>query len=249
MKQLLKIAGVALLLTAVAFGQAAYNKDVQKAVISTSGQSVIFQNGIAALNMTMEYVVAGNPATATVAAKGCMRQGDCDSLDIWTMVALPTVNRKITGLYDYFLITGTWTGGTNPSISVYYLASSASSPSAINSDPCENLGSIKLSAQINVSTATTTQIVAASPGQTIYVCQVSFSASGTTPTAQFVYGTGSNCGTGQATLTGIIAPTSGQYITSSFGGAMFSVPVSNALCITSTGTTPALGGWVTYVQQ
>src|SRR5712692_1852386 len=56
------------------------------------------------------------------------------------------------------------------------------------------------SAQLTMSTATTTQMVALASGKAIYVCGFAINGGGVT-TAKLVAGTGTNCGTGTTTLT------------------------------------------------
>lgn len=97
------------------------------------------------------------------------------------------------------------------------------------------------SLKIAVSSATTAEIIAAGSGTTIYVSNwnVISSAAGT---LKFVYGTGTNCGTGTTDLTG--AYTFGTSTVISVGngvGVVLAVPPSNALCITSTSTVNAQG--------
>jgi len=68
------------------------------------------------------------------------------------------------------------------------------------SDPSSGKGTPS-SVAINVSTATTTQLVAISGSAKIYVTSFDVIAGGT-GNITFVYGTGSNCGTGTTSLTG-----------------------------------------------
>lgn len=100
---------------------------------------------------------------------------------------------------------------------------------------------------IAVSSATTAELIAASTGKTIYISNwnVVSSAAGT---FKFVYGTGTNCGTGTTDLTG--AYTFGTSTVVSVGnglGVVIAVPPSNALCITSTSTVNAQGS-ISYSQ-
>ena len=61
--------------------------------------------------------------------------------------------------------------------------------------------STQASAAINISTATTTKLITGIAGRWVYI--TSFNViSGGTGNIQLVYGTGSNCGTGQTSLTG-----------------------------------------------
>ena len=114
-------------------------------------------------------------------------------------------------------------------------------------DPCKNPAAATVSAVVNIGSATTTQIVALAAGKQIYVCQVSVSATGTTPSVLLAYGTGSACGTGTTSLTGAIALTASQPMSIGWGGAVVTTPAGNALCVTNVGST--LTGVISYVQQ
>lgn len=112
---------------------------------------------------------------------------------------------------------------------------------------------------INQATATTTQLVALVAGKKIYVCSATINQVGATtaPTFKFVYGTGSNCGTGTNDLTGVIsgANVAGTITNVQLGGNglgyVFSTPLpagaAQALCITTT-TTQAQKGLLSYTQ-
>jgi hypothetical protein len=93
------------------------------------------------------------------------------------------------------------------------------------------------SAPIAISTATTTQLIAApaglSPGgaaQAIHVTHMDVVAAGT-GNIQFVYGTGTNCGTGQGNLTGNYNLTAQAGLSPGSGiGVIWTVPAGNAVC-------------------
>ena len=103
------------------------------------------------------------------------------------------------------------------------------------------------SAAINISTSTTTQLVALAAAQAIYVTHFDVIAGGT-GTIQFVYGTGANCGTGQAVLTGAYPLTAQVGIVAGVGlGAVLVVPAGNALCAVTVGAVQYSGA-VSYGQ-
>lgn len=103
------------------------------------------------------------------------------------------------------------------------------------------------SVAINVSTATTTQLVALSGSTKIYV--TSFDViSGGTGNITFVYGTGSNCGTGTTSLTGSYNLIAQAGIAKGNGlGPVLVVPAGNALCVT-TSAAVQMSGSVSYTQ-
>jgi hypothetical protein len=86
---------------------------------------------------------------------------------------------------------------------------------------------------INVSSATTAQLVAASAGKSIYITHIHVMAAGTT-NFSLVYGTGTNCVTGQNTIDGPIPLTAQTgYSAGSGFGAVIVIPSGNALCTTN----------------
>lgn len=92
------------------------------------------------------------------------------------------------------------------------------------------------SAKISVAAATTTEILAAVSGARIYVTSFDFMAAGTN-NVKLVYGTGTNCGTGTTDLTGAYPLIAQAGISKGNGiGAILFLPVSNALCVTTSGT-------------
>lgn len=124
-----------------------------------------------------------------------------------------------------------------------------------STDPCQSSAVAKSSVGISVTTATTVQLVALSGGKVIYPCAVAVQQNSNTGniTYQFEYGTGASCGTGTTTLTGQMATDNNQISTLAVGGlTLWSIPVSNALCIVTTGAPGANAGaqgFLTYVQQ
>lgn len=102
-------------------------------------------------------------------------------------------------------------------------------------------------AAINVSTATTTQLVALSGTTKIYVTGLAVIAGGT-GNITFVYGTGSSCGTGTTSLSGAIPLVANAGLTLGSGlGAVLMVPAGQALCVT-TSAAVQMSGFVTYAQ-
>lgn len=121
-------------------------------------------------------------------------------------------------------------------------------------DPCVSTGIVKSSVPVNVVTVATTQLVALSGTQTIYVCgfQLSLTGATTNTTAQFEYGTGAACGTGTTVLTGAMggnSATSAVVVDMPPASTQLKTPAGNALCLVSAGTTVSIQGFVTYVQM
>lgn len=103
------------------------------------------------------------------------------------------------------------------------------------------------SVPINVSTATTTQLVALSGSTVIRVTSFDVIAGGS-GSITFVYGTGTNCGTGTTSLTGAYPLTAQAGIAKGSGlGPVLIVPAGNALCVT-TSAAVQMSGSVSYTQ-
>jgi hypothetical protein len=103
------------------------------------------------------------------------------------------------------------------------------------------------SVPINISSATTTQLVAAASGKTIYVTAWDVIAAGS-GSLTLEYGTGSNCGAGTTALTGAYNLTAQFGIAKGNGlGPVLVVPAGNALCVL-TSATAQMSGSLSYTQ-
>ena len=229
------------------WGQAAYIKAVDTKTISTSGQVFTHLNIIGEVNVNVEYVISGSPTITSIILQGCMRGGTCQTLSTYLSSSSGVVS--VTGLFDQYTITPTWTGGSSPSVTINWLATANTAPSSTNiagsTDPCQNSGVVKSNVVVNIGSATTTQLVALSSTASVYVCSFYGTAVvGTAATYTWEYGTGSSCGTGTTALTGAMV-----------GGGFLNVlgefhtPVGQALCVVTGGTSPSYQGVLTYVQQ
>lgn len=121
-------------------------------------------------------------------------------------------------------------------------------------DPCLNPNVAKSFAVVNISTATTTELVAAPSvaGQVVYMCALTVTVTGTSPTLLFKTGTkvSTACDTGAASQSGTYAVTTGSFVKiDANGGALLTGAASGELCLTSGGTTPSIQGNLVYVQQ
>ena len=118
----------------------------------------------------------------------------------------------------------------------------------VYADPCSNPSVAKSSKPISLASSTATAIVATVAGKTVYVCGVTFTLSGTSPTA--LWTSAATCGTSPTNLTGTMVPTTGSTITIGYGGHVaFSNTNGQNLCLTLAGTSPSAQGVITYVQQ
>lgn len=118
-------------------------------------------------------------------------------------------------------------------------------------NPCES--NQVQSQPISITTATTTQLVAPSGTTVVTPCGLVIAMIGTitADTVQLVSGHGTNCGTGQASITGAMSSgilTAGATVVS-FPGSMGSAPAGDGLCIVSTvGVGPSISGVLTFVR-
>lgn len=130
-----------------------------------------------------------------------------------------------------------------------------SAPLFASSDPCNSDQTNKLHALANITTATTTSLVAvpSNPAQQIYVCSITAQLFSTTTasTLKFVSGTGAAC-TSAADRTATYTNASGATAVVQLNGPgyVIAVPAASGLCATSTvGSTPAIAVDVTYALQ
>lgn len=103
------------------------------------------------------------------------------------------------------------------------------------------------SVAINISGATTTELVALSSGKNIFLTAWNVIAGGT-GNFTLVYGTGTNCGTGTTSLTGPYPLIAQAGITVGDGtGIVLIIPRGNALCAT-TSAAVQYSGSVSFAQ-
>ena len=219
---------------------------------------------------TVTLIVSGT-FVATVAATGnllssaagnavTLNMTPCNGGAAVTSVSAPGCWQVATGGFDIINFVETWSSGT--SITLQASGTTGNNPVAAQGgtqnvqqpatigDPCQNSAVAKSSVALNVAgTASTTQLIALSSGKKIYVCGFSATVSGTTPTIQFLGGTGSACGTLVSTFTGAYGITTGSFIAVGPGPSLFTSVVSNELCLAAGGTAPYVLGVLEYVQQ
>lgn len=116
-------------------------------------------------------------------------------------------------------------------------------------DDCIQPSRTKQSAAINIATAATTQVIAAG-NSAIQMCGFAATLAASN-TFQFVYGSGTNCGTNQVVVSGAFnMGSAGGYMDYGGGdGAVVWIPAGNALCVVSTGATYSAQGLITYVRE
>lgn len=119
-----------------------------------------------------------------------------------------------------------------------------------SADACLAWTTAKLSAVVNISTATTTELVAATSGKSVFLCGFTATLAGTTPSIQFKSGTrvSTPCDTAPSNLSGTFLPTAGNTLALHSSGTVFKSAVSGEICATSGGT-PSIQGVISYVVQ
>lgn len=120
-------------------------------------------------------------------------------------------------------------------------------PSIFNGSTWDREFTCASSAVVNVSAAATTEIVALTASQVIRVCSFVLTGDTAATTATFVYGTGTNCGTGTTSLTGAMRmQDEGSISASAANGSLIRTASANALCLTA--ATGAVTGFVSYAK-
>lgn len=123
------IAGLLVMALLFMIGTQAQGQSLKMAANQTlsSGQSMSVPNTIGVSAITAEYKIAGGPATASIVLKGCMRGGTCDTKE--TSTATTSSIRALLGLYDFYTVDATFTGGTSPTVTVNIIGATGASPS------------------------------------------------------------------------------------------------------------------------
>lgn len=121
-----------------------------------------------------------------------------------------------------------------------------------SADACLAWTTAKLSAVVNISSATTTELVAATAGKAVFLCGFTATMVGTAPSIQFKTGTkvSTACDTAPANLTGTFLPTAGNTLALHSSGTIFKSAASGEICATTAGTgSPSFQGVISYVVQ
>jgi hypothetical protein len=167
--------------------------------------------------------------------------------------ATPTNAALVEG--QYLTAPGTMTSGNsaplqidiNGNLRTNVMNSNANGPATMANSSPVSLGGLNQSVPINISTATTTQLVALSGSTKVYIMAWDVIAGGT-GNITLEYGTGASCGTGTTVLTGAYNLTAQAGIAKGSGAApVLVVPAGNALCAL-TSAAVQMSGSVTFQQ-
>lgn len=119
---------------------------------------------------------------------------------------------------------------------------------AASGNPCVSPDAVLQTTSATTSGTAAVQLVALNATQKVFICSMSVvGVSGTTPTLSLVYGTGSNCVSGQTVLVQAFATTAA--VLYPFANPVALTPTGQAVCYLDGGTTPVQTVVLTYVQQ
>jgi len=100
---------------------------VKTYTISTSGNTADINNTYGTFNPTFEEIPNGSPATVNITVQGCGKGTNanpsvptCEAIAglTNTSTSAAIVTATVTKFYTHFIVTATFTGGTNPSITI-----------------------------------------------------------------------------------------------------------------------------------
>lgn len=150
----------------------------------------------------------------------------------------------------FLILAALWTGLLSPVYAANQTQDcyqSSTSSGFFGSNSCNPAIQAAKSVAINIAASATTQIVAGVANQAIFITSWNVMAAGTN-NVTLVYGTGTNCATGQVALTGAYPLIAQAGIATGNGlGPILYVPQGNALCVTTSGS-GQLSGSASYVQ-
>lgn len=107
---------VIFLLALLSGASSALAERVVDTAVLASGGTYTHINIKGEMTFSVEYVISGSPATASITVQGCQRGGTCTLLDAKATTASEV--RGFSGLYDQYLISATFTGGSSPAVAV-----------------------------------------------------------------------------------------------------------------------------------
>jgi hypothetical protein len=205
--------------------------------------AVVVQNTSVGMSLVPQ---ATSDSQATIAAGAAQWSTTGVLSNAITTFGQYTGNVAVTGLTGFRVLLNASTSGGPVTGSIYCSSASAAAQAQNSGGPatpfaCDN------SYAINGATANV-QFVTGVAGRSIRICGIAFTAAGTTPTVQIVYGTGTVCATGTVLVTGALAPLANTPFAYGSGFATIAAPsaASANACLFITGTTPVVNGIVTY---
>jgi hypothetical protein len=119
---------VALMLLSLTAPLQAQNRLPLTQTITVSGTSQPFPNSNGSMQVSFEEKIAGAPSTISIVIQGCKLGNTCDTLDTYTTVAnaIRPPSSSLTKVYDSFVVTASWTGGSNVVVTINATLTTAS---------------------------------------------------------------------------------------------------------------------------
>jgi len=214
---------------------------------------VVFNTGTVAAFTTIHATSAtATTAMDQISPGGCWAYVQTGSEFVAGITASGTSTLNISGGSGWPV--GCGGGGGSSSIPVTNAGTSATTAAAIQGVtggvpmPVNSLFIPTGTPKINISTATTTQLVAAVAGKSIYVTSWDVAAASGNFTLEYGTQTTNPCDTGTTTLTGAYTMNGGQFGKGVGTGVVLAVPTGNELCAVTTAAVQYSGG-LSYVQQ
>jgi hypothetical protein len=267
---------VPLLFCGLAFGQSASRTTAQLSAVCSNATSTC--NGTANSQL---IVGIGEYASGTVTVTGTFTgatiffefsddggntwfQNTCTRTDVFIQEGTEALTDSTNRAWDCGVVATSFfrirlsaisTGTINAALT---LSTAQIEPAPTNAlvaiDPCQTSAIVKQHAFKNITTATTTAIVAPVAGKNIFICGIDVQLNSTTAsTVLFENGTGAACVTAPAALTATYSNGTlvSEPIHLGFGGATYlATGVAQGFCAVSTiGTGPTISVDVTFVQQ
>lgn len=228
-----------LLLSNLALGQGQASGSVSATGVIAGSNINTFITGANVFKLTVN--TTGTPATLAIQIEGSVNNGTSYSVCGASQTTTTLFTYYCSGTYDHVQVNLTGlTGGSSPTVSYSLTA-------WVVGDPCLDKRIPKTKVAVAISTATTTELVASSPGRVVHVCGFDTTVGGTSPTLIFKTGTKvtTPCDTTPSSISGTYTPLVGNEINIPNLDAMVSIS-GGEICITSGGT-PSIQGTMQVV--
>lgn len=241
---------LALFLVGVLLATPAFAQSANRIIIQGSNGNLAEVNSSGELEVTGG---GGGGGAVTIAdgadvAEGALADAACatDNGTCSVIALIKRANQRLTSLIASLGGTGS-TGSAVPATAVY---TGVATDAGLAAGTPGLAGLINCQSQAVVSEATSgnNEIVALTASERIYVCGYMLVGAGVVD-VQWVYGTGSDCGTSETDLTGLmsIAAAGGGMADSSPFWRGLAPATGNALCLELSGDVQ-VSGWVSYTK-
>ena len=123
---------------------------------ATSGTAIIVNEYVGGVRATFNYVFTGSPSSGSVVLQGCIggSNGTCETLDTYSATSSTNRSPTITKPFDTYVITPTWSGGTNVTFTVRTRATIAGNASGGGAGAANYATTFSSATSVSVSGAT-----------------------------------------------------------------------------------------------